>query len=391
MLLAQSTTFIIGPIAKILGYIINTIHNGLAAIGIQNVAISIILFTIFIQILMIPLKFKSQKFQRLSSLVQPEVSAIREKYKGKKDQRSVQLMQQETNEVYKKYGASPTGGCLPMLVQMPILFALYDVIRNIPSYVDSINSLYLQVAGKLNTDAGVEVLKGIKDVTGVALKASDKGSIVDYLYGFNMADWTSLLDKVKDIPSDLVDKITQMSRIFGDVLISDQPWSLIKANGYIHWIWILPILVYVTSWLSMKSAQSKNQPQGPGSSQMKTMTLVMPIMSVFFSIVLPVGLGIYWIINSVLMTIQQIAMNKYLDKIGIEEMVKKNIEKNKNKQQKAKVKEGINAGSLTRAAGMSTKKMNTADIEKPEEKNQQADTKTGMNRMNSLVDKYKDK
>lgn len=389
MLLVQSTTFIIGPIAQALGYVINIIYNGLTAIGIQNVAISIILFTIFIQVLMIPLKYKSQKFQRLSSLVQPEITSIREKYKGKKDQRSVQLMQQETNEVYKKYGASPTGGCLPMLIQMPILFALYDVIRNIPSYVAPVHSMYLQVADKLANETGIEVLKNIKEVSTVKLAVDNKESIIDYLYSFNITDWSALLEKIKDIPANLVESITHVGRTFGDVLISDTPWSLIKNNNYIHWIWILPILVYITSWLSMKSAQSKNQPQNaPGANQLKTMSMVMPIMSVIFSIALPVGLGIYWIINSLLMTIQQISMNKYIDKKGIDSIIEKNIKKNDNKREKAKIKEGINTGSLTKAAGLSTKKID-ANIEDVQNINNE--NLDGMAKMNSLVDKYKNK
>lgn len=392
MLLEQSTTFIIGPIAKLLGVIIDVIYNGLSAIGIENVAICIVLFTIIVQVLMIPLKYKSQKFTRLTAMIQPEINEIRKKYQGKKDQQSMTLMQQETQEVYKKYGASPTGGCLPMLVQMPILFALYAVIQNVPSYVNAVKGAYEQVAVLLTNSSAIETLKTIKTPGHIIPDASSTESIIDFLYTFNIADWNQLVEKIKDIPVAAVDHIQNITRFIGDVLISDTPWSLIKAHGYVHWIWILPVLVYVTSLLSMKTANAKNQdPDAPGAGQMKTMQMVMPIMSVFFSIALPVGLGIYWIANSLLMTVQQILMNRYIDKIGIEKIVEKNVEKNAERVEKAKVKEGINPGVVSKAASMSTKALVKDEQNEPEEvETPNVEPGTGsISAIARLTDKYK--
>ena len=107
-------------------------------IGIHNIGLCIILFTIIIYALMIPLNAKQQKSSRLMSKINPEIQQIQAKYKGKKDNDSVMKMNAETQAIYTKYGVSPFGGCLPLLISMPILFVLYGVIREIKTYAPSL-------------------------------------------------------------------------------------------------------------------------------------------------------------------------------------------------------------------------------------------------------------
>ena len=121
MILTQSNTFILGPIAKLLGLIMNGIFNLLDMIGIPNIGLSIILFTIIIYLLMMPLTIKQQKFSKLQAKMSPELQAISAKYKGKKDNDSMMAMNQETQAVYAKYGVSQTGSCLQLLIQMPLI------------------------------------------------------------------------------------------------------------------------------------------------------------------------------------------------------------------------------------------------------------------------------
>ena len=125
---------ILGPIAKyILGPILNGIFSLLDLIKLPNVGVAIILFTIVIYLLLLPLTIKQQKFSKLQAKMQPELKAIQDKYKNKKDQDSQMAMNQETQAVYNKYGVSPMGSCVQLLIQMPILFALYRVIYSIPA------------------------------------------------------------------------------------------------------------------------------------------------------------------------------------------------------------------------------------------------------------------
>ena len=123
---------ILGPIARLLGYILQGIYSVLSTVGIENTGICMILFTFIVNALMIPMQIKQQKFAKMSSVMNPELMAIQAKYKNKKDQESQQKMSLETQAVYQKYGVSPVSGCLPMLITLPILFALYRVIYNIP-------------------------------------------------------------------------------------------------------------------------------------------------------------------------------------------------------------------------------------------------------------------
>ena len=117
ILLEQST----GPIATFIGKFMALMHN---ALGIPNVTITIILLTIIIYMLLLPLTYKQQKFTKLSQKTNPEIQAIQKKYQGKTDQVSRMSMNNEMQAIYDKYGISPMGSCLPLLIQMPILFAM---------------------------------------------------------------------------------------------------------------------------------------------------------------------------------------------------------------------------------------------------------------------------
>lgn len=157
MLLTKSTTFIIGPVAVALGFIMNAIYLFLNNLfNIQNIGLCIILFTIVIYMLLMPLTIKQQKFSKLSAQMNPELQAIQKKYKGKQDQASMMKMNEETKTVYSKYGVSPMGSCLQLLIQMPILFALYKVIWNIPAYVGGIKDAFMPLVEKLLNNSAAQ-------------------------------------------------------------------------------------------------------------------------------------------------------------------------------------------------------------------------------------------
>ena len=132
---------ILGPIAKVLGWIMNGIYDIVYHLtGVESVTISIVIITILIYTCLLPLTIKQQKFSKLSQKMQPELQAIQKKYNGKKDQASMMAMQEETQAVYEKYGVSMMGSCVQMLIQMPLLFALYRVFLNVPAYVSGVKN-----------------------------------------------------------------------------------------------------------------------------------------------------------------------------------------------------------------------------------------------------------
>ena len=137
--LLTRTGGILGPIASILGWVMDRLFAITGVFGIENIGLCIILFTIVVKLLMLPLTIKQQKSSKLMAVMQPELQAIQKKYKGKEnDQKAMMMMQTESKAVYEKYGTSMTGGCLPLLIQLPIILALYRVIYNIPAYVNTV-------------------------------------------------------------------------------------------------------------------------------------------------------------------------------------------------------------------------------------------------------------
>ena len=166
--------------------------------GIVNIGLCIILFTLVTKLLMIPLTIKQQKSSKLMAVMQPELTAIQKKYKGKEgDQKAMMMMQTETKAVYEKYGTSMTGGCLPMLIQLPIIFALYRVIYNIPAYVHSVRGYYEMVianlpAGFQSNQTFMELASSSKMLSGADF--TDLNKVIDLLYTFTGKQWDVLVN-----------------------------------------------------------------------------------------------------------------------------------------------------------------------------------------------------
>ena len=149
MLLTKYNGIILGPIASLLGMFMNGIFFVLNKMGIPNIGLAIIIMTILIYMCMLPLTIKQQKFSKLQRKMQPELNRINKKYEGRKDSASVEKQQQEIQAVYKKYGVSATGSCVQLLIQMPILLALYRVFYSIPAYVPMVKQAYFPLVDKL--------------------------------------------------------------------------------------------------------------------------------------------------------------------------------------------------------------------------------------------------
>lgn len=352
MLLTKSNTFIIGPVATLLGVIMNAIFIVLSGVfHVENIGLCIILFTIIIYGIMTPLTIKQQKFSKLQVRMNPEIQKIQKKYKGKQDQASMLKMNEETKAVYEKYGVSPSGSCIQMLIQLPVLFALYKVIWNVPAYVGSVKNAFLPLVEKIQAAAGSqEILNEIAMPNGINFEklGYTADSIVDTLYKCKPADWSMLLDKFPDF-SDLIastqSEMDQMNYFIG-LNIADSPLNIIQSGLQTGAILLvigalsIPILSGLTQWLSVKMTaasnpqqnQSSNKNPGTMESSLKMMNNVMPIMSVIFCFTLPTGLGIYWVASAVVRMIQQFYIDRHLDKIDLEEMIQKNLEKANEKE-----------------------------------------------------------
>ena len=358
-LATKTGTPIIGQIASVMGWIMDGIYKMLDGLfGIQNIGLCIIIFSILIFAFMTPLQIKQQKFSKLSAIMQPEIQKIQKKYQGKKDQDSMMRMNEETQAVYQKYGVSPTGSCVQLAIQMPILFALYQVIYRIPAYVGSVKSIFTGVVDKLVAVNGyTDILQQFitdNSMTRVRLVMDSAGnatsnSIVDFLYALSPEQWKELakmeqFSGFSDMITSTSHDISKMQGFCG-LNIADQPLYYImeffKNNGSL----LLAIIALQASAMA---------------SSMKTMNMVMPLMSAFFCFTFPVGLGIYWIASAVVRSAQQFAINRHLDKMNIDDLVNENMKKIEAKR----AKEGLPPQKITNQAHQSAKNINKPVIDK---------------------------
>lgn len=372
ILATKSGTPIIGQIAVVMGWIMNAIYKVLEAVGIQNLGLCIIIFSILIYLCMTPLQIKQQKFSKLSAIMQPEIQKIQKKYQGKKDQDSMMKMQEETQAVYQKYGVSATGSCVQLAIQMPILFALYQVIQNIPAYVGSVYNVFNGVCTKiLAVDGFTDIINNFitdNKMTRVRQVTENADSIVDFLYALSPSQWESLqnisqFSGFSDQISKTASEIQKM-QTFGVLNIADQPLSYIKTGSLILIIAALaiPLLSWATQMLNLKlmpqaATQNGNNDNNAMASSMKTMNTVMPLMSAFFCFTFPVGLGIYWIASSVVRSIQQLLINRHLNKMNIDDLVNENMKKMEAKR----AKEGLPPQKITNQAHQSAKNINKVE------------------------------
>ena len=381
---------IIKQIAWLLGQVMNGIFNVLSKIGIENIGICIIIFTIIIYTLMIPLTIKQQKFSKMSAVMQPEIKKIQKKYEGKKDQASMMKQQEEINLVYEKYGTSMTGGCLPMLIQMPILFALYPVIRDIPTYVKGVKNVYMPVTEAImNTNGFQKIMETIGEASPVLMNPkaydySQADTIVNVLYKFQDSTWNTLMEKmpsITDLAQHTMDKVTHLNSFLG-INIGEQPLTQLTTalhNGSVVGIILavlIPVLAGLTQFISVKLMQQQQtttiDPDNPMARSMNSMNYIMPLFSVFMGFTLPAGLGLYWAISAIVRCVQQMAINKYLSKKSVEEM----IEEQRKKAAKKREKKGAPAKEINRMATKSTRNVTeqktSVSSKEKEEKIQQA-------------------
>lgn len=416
ILLTQNTTPILGWCARMLSYIMRALYAGFDMLGIENIGLCIIVFTLLIKIVLFPMTLNQQKFSKLSSLMNPEIQAVQKKYQGKRDNESMLKMQKETQAIYDKYGTSPTGSCSTMLIQMPILFSLYYIVNNIPAYVPAVQDYFTPVSSIICEDySNLEYLDYIIDkddnikcsnldsvVNDLEKTEGKNKKIIDVLAKYSNQQWNNLEktyenmddivskfddysdkdwdkiekeykgkdkkefakfvdtlqeeNKVSDLVSTfkesysvIVDSKKDIMNIynFGPINLSQTPYSMLG------WAILIPLLSYLTQWYSAKLSFANNpiDADSPMASSMKMMTTIMPLFSMFLAFTVPAGLGLYWAASGAFQVIQQIILNNYFKKVDVNDIIKKNVEKQKKKKKKSGYMEKL----LAEAANTNTK------------------------------------
>ena len=387
MLLTQNDGFIIGPVAKLLGFIMNAIFELLNLIGIPNTGLAIILFTIVVYLLLMPLTVRQQKFSKLSAKMSPELQAIQNKYKDKqRDQEAMMAMNEEQKAVYAKYGVSPSGTCLQLLIQMPILFALYRVIYAIPAYVGRVRDVFTHndfINNLINQEGSQEFISKFKNAAMYTKQFGNEkyiaeNTFIDILNKASSAEWQSIATEypsLADEVSYITENLDKYNNFLGLNIANSPSFTIGEAFNNGQWLLLIgaimiPLLSAVTQWINVKlmpnstQTDTKNQTEQQAAmmSSMKMMNYMMPVTSAFFCFTLPAGMGIYWIAGSVVRTIQQIAINKYIDKMDLDKIVEKNKAKYEKKKEKLAEMGGYDLNTMNKYASMRTKNI-TSDKE----------------------------
>lgn len=378
VLLTKSTMPIVNWVAEVMGWLM----NGIYSIGVHNLGLCIIIFTVIIYAFMTPLQIKQQKFAKMNAVMSPELQSIQKRYRGKKDQASQLKMQEETMALYEKYGVSPTGSCLQMLIQMPIFFALYQVIIKIPGYISGMRHVFDSAVTHITQVSGFsEIIQkfvqdnGIKNSYIPLSGDLSNNQVIDFLYALSPSQWDKLADVSQfqgfaNILDKTADTLQPMQNFLG-LNIADNPWALIQSGWSTqHYLLILaavliPVLAWGTQVLNMKlmpsatSGDNKNGGNSQMEATMKSMNLFMPLFTAFICFTFPVGIGIYWIIGAVIRSVQQLIINRHLNNMDMEQFIKQN----KAKMDKKRAKRGITSQNISEYA-----KMNVRNIQEPQRK-----------------------
>ena len=375
LLLLTKVGGFLGPFATIFGWIFNLLYILLDKIyalfsdersGI--VAITVVLFTIVTKLLMTPLTIKQQKFSKMSSIMNPELTEIQEKYKNKKnDEKAMRMMQMEQQAVYDKYGTSPTAGCLPMLIMFPLMFALYRVIYAIPAYVPDIYELYNTIAEGLKNQDYFAYMSEMATTLTVQTKNFSEMSegvltnahMVDIMTKFGSDQWIDLAKQfpsIADIINVNAEQINAMHSVWGfNLLNTPQHYGFSLAL-------LIPVLAIVTqlfqSMLSMAKTKT-NKKKGEENAMvqsMNSMMYIMPFMSGFMCWMFPICVGIYWVASTVVTIIYQFFINRHIDKMDMDEIIRQNVEKMNKKREKMGIASGNQMAEL---AKMQTKSIDS--------------------------------
>ena len=406
ILLTKDDTFIIGWVARLLGLIMEGIFTVIDFIGIPNIGLAIILFTIVVNLLLLPLTIKQQKFSKLSNKMQPELKVIEEKYKNKKDNDSMMAKNQEIQAVYAKYGVSASGSCVQLLIQMPILLALYRVIYAVPAYVSKVGNTFRVLADHImNSDAAeflknsdVSSIKNTVTMYGKALTADGTGeravnSLIDVLNKLSSSDMAAVSEHYNlaeltyngslILSNDTTRGLLDTYNNFLGLNIANSPQHIILNAYHDGMLWLLigavmiPVLAALTQLINVKlmPQPENNNADNSMASSMKMMNMIMPIFSAWLCFTLPSGMGLYWIASAVVRTILMIVINKCLDKMSFEDIIKQNSVKSAKKMEKIKKQQEImntyanmNTRNIAGKASMNTGVDSKDSTTRPEQK-----------------------
>ncbi|WP_283124967.1 YidC/Oxa1 family membrane protein insertase [Angelakisella massiliensis] len=274
---------------------------------VHNYAVALVLFTVATKLLLLPLSIKQQKGTIKLQIIQPQIQELQNKYKN-----NPQKLNEEIQALYQRENYSMMSGCLPMLIQFPILFGLIDVIYRPLTHI---------------THLSAEVLTQIQNIcTANAISLGSYAPQIDMLKAIQSSP-----ELFAEVGADVIEKVNSLNMVcFG--------LDMTVTPGFgLNLLVLVPLLsgatAFLMSWITMRNSPAS---QSAGGST-KMMMYMMPLMSVWFTTLVPVGVGLYWIISNLVASVQAVVLNKFWNPREIAEKMKAEREAREEQERKERI------------------------------------------------------
>ena len=266
--------------------------------------VALILFTLVIKLIMLPFQMKSKKSMMRMSRVSGQMQELQKRYA-----KNQAKLQEEMQKLYEEEGVNPMSGCLWSFLPLPILMALYSIIRQPITHFMMLSKDVLQTVVQSVADAGV-------DLTNIVMmdKATGAPALKDGLYQMAAYGQINLVKAVQEMGLSTPDGWFNVNYKFLGLDLTATPWEYVKSFTFtwaVIGVILIPILAGLSQFVFSKLTM-KTQPQADaaGGASMKSMMYMMPLFSVYIAFIMPAALGVYWIAQSVFSLIQEAILNK---------------------------------------------------------------------------------
>lgn len=270
----------------------------------NSYGVALILFTLVIKLIMLPFQMKSKKSMMRMSRVSGQMQDLQKRYA-----KNQAKLQEEMQKLYEEEGVNPMSGCLWSFLPLPILMALYSIIRQPVTHFMMLSKDVLQTVVQSVADSGV-------DLTNIVMmdKATGAPALKDGLYQMAAYGQINLVKAVQEMGLSTPDGWFNVNYKFLGLDLTATPWEYVKSFTFtwaVIGVILIPILAGLSQFVFSKLTM-KTQPQADaaGGASMKSMMYMMPLMSVYIAFIMPAALGVYWIAQSVFSLIQEAILNK---------------------------------------------------------------------------------
>ena len=300
---------------KIFGWPLGFIMLGCYMVTGNNYALAIVLFTVATKLALLPLSIKQQKEQAKMQLFQPKLENIQKKYGNNKERYN-----EEIQKLYTEEGYNPMAGCLPSLIQFPILFGIMDVVYKPVYHILRVSTSVINQMISIAEAAGNEL-----------------GGAASYYSQINLMKVVKSTPEIfSEIEPEIVEKIANFDMNFLGLDLSVVPQFSLKYEGGFNWYLLIPILCGVfqllqTVYMNMTSSTQKQ------AGAMNAMFYLFPLMSVYIGFVVPAGAGFYWAISALFMLIQSVFLNIFYNPKKLADQIEAQMEAEKEEKRQKRV------------------------------------------------------